>query len=190
MKEEEDRAYLDVGLGPGAWDLVPGVCVRMTLMCRPATSRLEQQLSQSRTGRTTGGVDGRTVRQQEQGRRGQEQRTQVTQPSLPRCLGAYTVDSVPRRARSGSQYGPVFLGTPRGAAVWRLGPDALVRWCGGAVVRCCGVAVGIFGPGEALWLVTRRKGTRCLRRSSRSQSSSPSGRSGQVRSLASSCRGL
>lgn len=85
-KEEEGRAYLDVGLGLGglgscAWDLVPGVCVRMTLMCRPATSRLEQQLSQSRTGRATGGggMDGRTVRQQEQGRRGQEQHTQVTQ---------------------------------------------------------------------------------------------------------------
>lgn len=53
----------------------------------------------------------------------------------------------------------VFLGVPGGLPhgalrFGGLGPDALVQRCG--------AAVGIFGPGEVLWLVTRRKGTRCL----------------------------
>lgn len=54
-------------------------------------------------------------------------------------------------------------------ACWEVGTDSLphgallfgglglTHWCSGAVL-----AVGIFGPGEELWLVTRRKGTRCL----------------------------
>lgn len=45
---------------------------------------------------------------------------------------------------------------PTGALLF--GGLGLTHWCSGAV----GAAVGMFGPGEALWLVTRRKGTRCL----------------------------